>query len=141
MRHRHTGRRDHARNGLAQPIIGNRLPPRRDPQTFSIEWPDGIRLATILAFQAAKKRTWRDAQHPRQLIEPAGADAVGTAFIFLKLLKRDADLTGNGSLTHTEQPAAQANFVPNMNIHRVRLTCTIIGISGLRIFSIFASHR
>src|SRR5260370_30629794 len=67
-----------------------------------------------------EKERHRHIQHLAQLIEPAGADAVGAAFVFLHLLKGQADRLAELLLREAEHVAAQPNPGPDLDVDRVR---------------------
>jgi hypothetical protein len=62
----------------------------------------------------------RDIKHPAQIVEPARADPVGATFIFLDLLERKFDGSGELLLAYAKECPPQAHPVADMNIDRTR---------------------
>jgi hypothetical protein len=63
----------------------------------------------------------RYVQHPTQIMQSAGADAIGAALVFLNLLKRQPDRLPELFLTQTEHIPAEPNSGADMDIDRVWL--------------------
>src|SRR5690348_3948234 len=71
--------------------------------------------------QLFEKKRDRNVEHARQIVKPAGADAIGAALVFLNLLERQADRIAELFLTHPEKRAAQAHARAHMHVDRVGL--------------------
>jgi hypothetical protein len=69
--------------------------------------------------QALEEERDRDAQNSRQLLQPARADAVRAFFVFLNLLKRQAQLVAELFLAHAEHKAAHADAAPDILVDRI----------------------
>src|SRR6185437_9162585 len=81
--------------------------------------PIGVDLRAVGNIQIFEKERHRDIEHLRQLVQPAGTDAVGAALVFLYLLEGEADGLAEFLLAHAEQRAAQPNPCTDMHIDRI----------------------
>ena len=61
----------------------------------------------------------RDAEEARDLVEAAGADAVGALLVFLNLLESQAERLTELFLTHAEHDAAHADTAADILVNRV----------------------
>ena len=67
------------------------------------------------------KKGNRNIENFRKLIKAASADAVGAAFIFLNLLKRQANGLAELILTITQKGATQTHTAADVNVDGIRL--------------------
>lgn len=80
--------------------------------------PRGGRVLTRSVFEEEGDR---DIENGGDILETAGANAVGALFVFLDLLKRDSETFAELLLAHAKHRAAEAYAATDMNVDGVRL--------------------
>src|SRR5947209_8446479 len=71
------------------------------------------------AGRALEQERYRDLQDVADLLQPAGADAVGTLFVFLHLLERQAQSLAELFLTHLDHETAHAHAAADVFVNRI----------------------
>src|SRR5580704_713592 len=69
---------------------------------------------------ALKEECYRNLKDMRNLLQPAGADAVGAFFVLLYLLEGQAESIPKLLLTHSDHHPPHANAAPHVLIDGVR---------------------
>ena len=77
------------------------------------------RLAGLGRRSALEEEGGRHFQHPRQLLQPAGADAVGALLVFLDLLERHVEGFAEPALAHADHQPPHAQPRADMLVDRV----------------------
>src|SRR5229473_1149455 len=85
-------------------------------------------VGRVRRIEAVVKEPDPDTQYPAEVIQPAGADAVGGALVFLHLLKGEPQRGGELLLAHPLHGAAQPDARADMDVDRVRL----VGLAAAR---------
>src|SRR5690606_4706530 len=80
--------------------------------------PRGCFLAGLVRCTVEEKRYGR-IENRRDRLQPAGADSVGSFFVFLDLLKGDAQAFAQLFLAYAQHVTAEPDSTPHVNINRV----------------------
>src|SRR5579872_711748 len=98
---------------LLMPLVRDLGEISRQLETHALTRADG---PAALIVEALEEIADGDAQHPRDLIKPAGRNAIDAALIFVRLLVGDADEVGKLLLCEAEHDPAFADSCADMAV-------------------------